>query len=314
MTEGGPAQLPAARAPTSRGSAAASLALRWVGLSAALLLASSHAALAQTAATSELRILVDGDSGPYRRAVAALKKRRPRARVLSITSGGVASALEQGASASWVALGPRSARQLAKAPVPRKAAALVQARDKPDGLTTVSLLPPLTRQLELLQQGFPGRTRLLVLKQKGSSLINAEALTSAGKEAGVTVEVLETKNANEGVYVLERALRTERSRTLVWLLPDRGAVTSRTVPSLVRLALTGRVPLVGFSGVFLKAGAHGALVSDYGRMALQALALAEAGEQGGQLVTPSPTLYVQQRLASRLGITTRLGDGVEAAP
>ncbi len=266
------------------------------------------------AGAAPVRVLVDGDSGPYRRATAALKKQRPGAEVLSIDSPSVAGRLAQAPDAVWIALGPKSARQLAKTTVKRRAAALVQARDQPEGLTTVSLSPPAVDQLALLQQGFPGRTRRLVLKQQGSELIDAEALVEAGKEAGVSVEVLETRNANEAVYVLERALRTERGRTLVWLLPDRGAVTSRTVPSLVRLALTGRVPLVGFSGVFLKAGAHGALVSDYGAMAQQALALAEAGQGGGRFVAPKPTLYVQERLATRLGITTRLGDGVEAAP
>lgn len=274
-------------------------------------------ARAQTSAPTStpspaILVVVDGDSGPYRQAVAGAKARAPSAQVVSVAEGKKAlTAAPEGTR--LVALGPRAARLLAEVRPGRGAAALVQASDVPKGLSHVALEVPLSVQAGWLKQAFPGRSRLVVLGREGGT-VDDEALKAAAQAHDLTLDVVDVGEANEAVFALERALRRDRQRAVVWLLADPGVITGETVAPLTQVALSARVPVVGFSSYFLKAGALGAVRTDFGKMGEAAVELAEQAAGGAPTTTLSPPgahLALNERLAERLGIVLGSGPSLE---
>lgn len=268
---------------------------------------------AQTnAAGAATLVIVDGDSGPYRQAVAGAKVKAPTARVVSVADGRKAL-LAAPEGTRLVALGPRSARLLTELKPGRGAAALVQASDVPKGLSHVALEIPLDVQALWLKRGFPGRNRLVVLRRPQGT-VDDDALKEAVKMHGLDVDLVDVGDASEAVFALERALRRDRQRAVVWLLADPAVITGETVAPLIQVALSARVPIVGFSGYFLKAGAVGAMRTDFGKMGEDAVALAEHAAEGARpdkLTPPGAHLALNERLAERLGIVLGSGSGLE---
>ena len=261
------------------------------------------------AATPITRALVvfDRDAGPARAALVALARVLPVDK-LSVDAPDLAARLAARAPGTVaLALGPRAAAKIAASRAPR-AAALVRAAEAPASVPAVVLEAPLAAALPVLARTFPGRTRVLVV---GRVVDAAPALAAAARAAGLTIEVVAAPRADVAVPALERALATDRRRTIVWLAPDAEVVTGDVVAPLVRAALAARVPLIGFSRYFLSAGALGAVSVDYGAASTRALTLASAA--GAPHEPPSTTLVVDGRRAERLGVVVKGGPGVEVS-
>ena len=269
---------------------------------------------AQPLSRVRVAVVADDPGKPYLEARRALNAAGATADdPLAPDSPGLAAKVaDAGAGVSvWLALGPRSARALAscRTKLPR-AAALVRAADAPVGLSVVSLDVPLEQQLKWLATAFPDRSRLVVLRHPDQGASLSAAAQQACANVGLKLDLRDVREAGEAVPALEQALGRDRRSSLVWLLPDPVAVGPDTLAELVQTALKLRVPVAGFSGVFLRAGALAAVVSDPGASAVQAVTDALKGRAGVQ-APASARLEVDGRRAERLEVEVRDGPGVQ---
>lgn len=287
-------------------------ALRHVGLGVLLAGAGWTARAEPGPAPAPVVVVVDGDSRPYKQALAGVTKLAPQARSIPVEQ---ARAAVSGASPGtrFVGLGPRSARLLAEVRPGRASAALVRAAEAPAGIDVIDLEVSEEVQVGWLKRAFPGRRRLVVLRQPGGALLDAD-LRAAAEKHGMAIDLVDVSRPGEAVYALERALRRERQGAVVWLLADPVVVTGDTVTPLTQVALAARVPVVGFSSYFLKAGALGAVRTDFGKMGEAAFALTDPARSGAtpaRHAPPGAHLALNVRLAERLGIALGSGPGLE---
>lgn len=256
-------------------------------------------------------LLADGNGKPFVEAKAGLESAGFTVEGVKPDAPQLAERIKRAhAGETWLSLGPDSSRVLARVSVPRRAAALLRESEMPAGVSGVGLEVPAGRQVKWMKQAFPGRTRLIVLRRPGGGVVDDAQLQHAARENGMTLVLADVRHAGEAVPALETALRSNTRSALVWLAPDPVAVNSDTVGPLVQSALAYRVPVIGFSAYFLRAGALGAVVVDFGACARQAYALASSPTVVHQ-PPANARLVVDARLAERLGVTVQPGEGVE---
>ncbi len=162
------------------------------------------------------------------------------------------------------------------------------------------------RHLALVARAFPGRTRVIVLRDPARAA-DDEGLRAAAALAGVTLVLVDVASPGEAVPAFVAALRAPGPPPVLLALPDKTVLTADTVAPLSQAALSARVPLVGTSAYFLKVGAVSAVVVDGADAARVALATA----RGGSRPPPRVSMIIDGRLAQRLGIPVRAGDGIE---
>jgi putative ABC transport system substrate-binding protein len=148
---------------------------------------------------------------------------------------------------------------------------------------TICLDVSLANLLARLKDVFPGKTRLGIILNAGSGGTSAAQLQARAQELGFTVRIAECTRAEQ----LLMALASLRSQAdFVWCLPDGTLYNSATVKPLILASLQSRLPLIGFSESFTKAGAAIGVYPDFRDVGAQA---GEAARQllEGQTVRPS---------------------------
>jgi len=264
-----------------------------------------------TTAARQVYVVVDRDTRAYRQAIEGIERAGHHVTRLEADDARTAAALRalpRGTLA--LSMGPRSTRLLAASGSTEGAALFVRGDAAPAGLPAVTLEVPYEQQLGWIKAAFPGRRRLIVLRQPGSAALDDVSLQETVRTAGLELILADVATAGDAVPALEAALRGQRRGALVWLLPDPVAISTSTVAPLIQTALASRVPVVGFSDYFLRVGAIAAVSVDYGACGLQALRLAAAGAPV-HAPPASARLLVAGRLAERLGIAVREAPGVE---
>ena len=258
-------------------------------------------------AGTRVAVIADDGSRPYEDAIQGLTDAGATVERWKATDRDLGARLRKPEGRTVLALGPKSAALLARSGTGPRAALVPRARDAPAGLAAVTLEIPFGRQLAWLASAFPDRRRVLVVR--GDKAADPE-LRGAARQAGFTLELADVARAGEAVPAAQAVLQRGRRGAILWLLPDPIAVTADTLSPLLQTSLAYRVPSVGFSRYFLRAGALAAVVVDYRAAALQAVALARAGEAR---VEPAAAarLVVDGRLAERLGIAVGAGAGIE---
>ena len=196
------------------------------------------------------------------------------------------------ADATLLGFGRASCARLASAATTRKAC--------------IGLEATAAQHLTLVARALPGRTRVIVLRDPARST-DDEALRAAATAAGVTLVLVDVKSPGEAVPAFVAALRAPGPPPVLLTLPDKTVLTADTVAPLSQAALSARVPLVGTSAYFLKIGAVSAIIVDGADAARAALATA----RGESRPPPRASMIVDGRLAQRLGIPVRAGDGIE---
>jgi len=140
---------------------------------------------------------------------------------------------------------------------------------------TISLEVSLASLLERLILLFPGKTRLGIIVDPAAGDTNAAQLQARAQQLGFTVRIAESKGAAQ----LLAALASLRNHAdLVWCLPDGALYNSTTVKPLILASLDERLPLIGFSESFVKAGAAVGIYPDFREVGVQ------AGEAARQLL------------------------------
>jgi putative ABC transport system substrate-binding protein len=140
---------------------------------------------------------------------------------------------------------------------------------------TISLEVSLASLLERLILLFPGKTRLGIILDPAAGDTNAAQLQARAQQLGFTVRIAESRGAAQ----LLAALASLRNHAdLVWCLPDGVLYNSTTVKPLILASLDERLPLIGFSESFVKAGAAIGIYPDFREVGVQ------AGEAARQLL------------------------------
>lgn len=140
------------------------------------------------------------------------------------------------------------------------------ARLRTGTLSAVFLDQPPARQLELIRLALPAVQNVGILVS-GESKGSVPPLEKAARERGI--QVTTALVAPDGLFAAMQALLPEVEVLLA--LPDPAVFNSQTAANILAATYRRRVPLVGFSPAYVKAGALFALYS----------APAQVGARGG---------------------------------
>lgn len=265
----------------------------------------------QTApAAGDVVVIMDRDSKTYQQAVTQLRSGGHRVQAFILGDAKLVQQLKtKPEQTRWLAMGPRSARWLAQASAKKKAALFVRRNQVPANLSAVTLEVTYRQQMTWMKQAFPGRHRLIVLRQPSDAAKDA-AMLQAAEQSGFDLLLADVQKTGDAVPVFNSALRKRSRSAVFWMLPDPVVVSTDTVAPLIKTALAARIPVIGFTDYFLRIGALAAVVVDYGACAQQALELADA--ETVSVASPRVAKFVVEgRLAERLGIAIGSGDNIE---
>lgn len=214
-----------------------------------------------------------------------------------------------------LALGKKSARAVAGAPIAKKAALFVSHADAPADLAAVVVDVPLADQMMWIARALPGRSRLVIARNPARAATVDATLKSAAAAAGLTLLLVDVASPGGAVPAVAAALDRPGGKAVLLLLADDAVVTADSIAPLMQAAFRARVPVVGFSLYFAKVGAVAVVSTDTAVVAGEALALAlrapVKGEAPPHKSSTSAGLLVDGRLAERLGIPVQSGPHIE---
>lgn len=176
------------------------------------------------------------------------------------------------------------------------------AKARPRNISAVVLDHPATRQAQLVRLALPD-ARVAGLLLGPESRVLGPAFRNA--LSGVGLSVMVEDGGERGVSAGLQALL--ESSDLVLAIPDPAIFNSQTIAGILSSGYRRRIPLIGFSPAYVKAGALLALYStpqQVGRAAADALREALAGRP-----LPAPhaprefTVTVNQDVARSLGLS-----------
>ena len=174
-----------------------------------------------------------------------------------------------------VAIGSRASAAAASLDVPVLSAMVMEAETgtEPAGslpkrmVSRIPLDVPPRPALARLKRLFPERRRIAVIwGPAGNRHAQAEILSAAAVN-GLTVKFVECGSPKE---MLEAVPALSGVVDLVWCLPDRALYEPAPVQALILASIRARLPLIGFSTGFVKAGALAGFQADYGQIGVQA--------------------------------------------
>jgi len=264
---------------------------------------------------SRVSVLVVSESGvdAYTEAMGGVAAALPAGSFRMVDAGSktfesdLASALESNLSPVVIALGSRAlaavrARHTAARPV--VSAMVLRGGDAEPAIRRIELDIPLAAQLAAMRSLWPGRTRAGILRNPARSRYSPEALEALARKEGFSLVVVDC----EGPAHLLKGLDALQGKVdFVLCLPDPDLYNSVTVKPLVLESLEHRLPLVGFSPAFVRAGAAAGIFPDYADMGRQsaelALRLARGDDRGADDESPRKIrVAINQRVARLLGV------------
>ena len=120
--------------------------------------------------------------------------------------------------------------------------------------------------LARLKQVFPGKTRIGIIRNPKTAALSAAALQAQAEEQGFSARVLECSGVEQLLAALQK-LKGEVD--FVWCLPDSALYNSATIKPLILASLENRLPLIGFSEGFARAGAAIGVYPDFRDVGMQ---------------------------------------------
>jgi ABC-type uncharacterized transport system substrate-binding protein len=130
-------------------------------------------------------------------------------------------------------------------------------------------------QFAILRQAFPEKRRVGVLYDPNHNRTVIEEARRAAGESGFTLQTYEVGAIQEIPQAFERL---GKSADLLWTLYDPTVYGPEAARYVLMQSLQRRIPVVGFSPHFAKAGALLALYGDYRDMGRQAAGLVPQGD------------------------------------
>ena len=157
--------------------------------------------------------------------------------------------------------------------------------------------------LEGLSKAFAGKTRAAVILGPGAGLRPAAELIAQAKAAGVVLQVVDCPLPENLIQSLV-ALREHVD--FIWCPPDSTLFNSTTIKPLILASLKNRLPLVGFSASFVRAGGVAGIYPDYFEVGRQTGEMAHkllSGASPGPIEGPRRTrVATNPRVARLMGL------------
>ncbi len=164
-----------------------------------------------------------------------------------------------------------------------------QRRRMPSTSTAVVLDQPLVRQMALLRYAFPHLRRVGVLLGPDSQHL-VTGIEKAATDQALQLGVFKVDTPANLYPVLQRLL--DESDILL-AVPDAAVYNGGSIQNVLLAAYRQKVPLMGFSPAYVRAGAMLALYSSPSQIGVQAARVAKSVLSGGSLPSPqSPTDFV----------------------
>lgn len=172
---------------------------------------------------------------------------------------------------------------------------------------------PLSTVLAEMRLLLPQRRRVGILRSPARSRQTAEEIQASARKEGFTAVVMDC----DGPANLLRALGALKGKVdFLLCFPDADLYNSVTIKPLILAALEDRLPVVGFSPAFVRAGAAAGVYPDYyeiGRQTAEMTLRVIRGEERGLAEGPRKVrAAVNERVARLLGIAFETRSGTVA--
>jgi ABC-type uncharacterized transport system substrate-binding protein len=184
---------------------------------------------------------------------------------------------------------------------------VMHGTDAAEGVRRVDLEIPIAAQLAVMRTLWPGRTRAALIRNPSHSRVPAEALESIAHKEGYSLVVVDCPGPP---HLLKALAALKGKADFVICPPDPDLYNAITIKPLVMASLEERLPLVGFSASFVRAGAAAGVFPDYtdvGRQSAEvSLRLLRGDDRGAENESPRKVLVaVNQRVTRLLGVEFR---------
>jgi ABC-type uncharacterized transport system substrate-binding protein len=268
-------------------------------------------------------VVVVSESGvdAYNEALSGVSSVLPAGTFRLVDAGGkavdreIAAALEGTEARVMIAVGSRALAEVRSrhASMPVVSTMVLHGSESDTGVRRVALDIPLAAQLIAMKSLWPGRTRAGILRGPGQVHMPLEALEAIARKEGFSLVIVDC----EGPAQLLKSLASFKGKVdFVLCPPDSELYNAVTIKPLVLASLEQRLPLVGFSPAFVRAGAAAGIFPDYADLGRQsaemALRLMRGEERGIVDEWPRKVLVaVNQRVTRLLGVEFRSDSGVE---
>jgi len=161
----------------------------------------------------------------------------------------------------------------------------------------------LAAQLSAMHSLLPRAARVGIVRNPARSRYTAEALESRARKEGFTAVLAECDRPGQ----LLKALASLKGKVdFVLCFPDPDLFNAATIKPLILLSLEERLPVVGYSPAFVRAGAAAGIYPDYRETGRQAADLALRMLRGEERLpdeNPSKVrVAVNERVARLLGL------------
>jgi ABC-type uncharacterized transport system substrate-binding protein len=139
-------------------------------------------------------------------------------------------------------------------------------------LSVIPVQAPFSALLDNVKRVFPGKSRLGMIHNPTLPATGIEKMKSAAEAAGFRVRIVECAGPGQ----LLAALQSFKDQVdLVLCFPDASLYNSATVKPLVLASLRYRLPLIGFSESFARAGAVLGVYPDFAESGVHAADLVQ---------------------------------------
>ena len=144
---------------------------------------------------------------------------------------------------------------------------------------TISLDVSIENLIPRLRQLVPQKTRIGIIRSPLSGRSTPAQLQSRAQALGFTVRVVDASGPEQ---LLPALLSLKGQVDFVWCLPDGTLYNSVTIKPLILASIENRLPLIGFSESFARAGAALGVYPDFRDIGL------ETGEAARQVMDNQP--------------------------
>jgi putative tryptophan/tyrosine transport system substrate-binding protein len=219
----------------------------------------------------------------------------------------LAAALDNKELSLALAVGSRALAEIrARRPALPLIATMVLHGGEAGSSSRVELDIPLAAQLGAMRALWPKRLRAGLIRNPALSRFSADVLDARARKEGFAPVIADC----DGPAGLLKAMAALKGKVdFVLCFPDPELYTPVTIKPLVLASLEGRLPLVGFSPAFVRAGAAAGIYPDYRDAGRQAAEMAQRclrGEAPGPDLGPRKIqVGVNQRITRLLGIEFR---------
>lgn len=206
-----------------------------------------------------------------------------------------------------IAIGSQAAELVATAPVAVIATMVLdsdrRAASAGSPLATVSLEVSLATVLLEVRHVVPATARVGILRDPSRGGPSQAELGAQARRQGFTLEFADTPGPQR---LLDSLVSLSGRVDLVWCPPDGSLFNPTTVQPLVMASLRHRLPLIGFSESFVRAGAAVGVYPDFRDIGAQTAALTQR-YLASQTVPPRETprtvkVAINQRIARLFGL------------